>query len=87
VLARSFVTKRIDHKQAYSLDGPHTNNAESFFVRLRRMVRGQHHFVSPKYLHRYAAHAAWLEDHRALQRCALLSPDPQLAYRADFVRL
>lgn len=28
------------------------------------MVRGQHHFVSPKYLHQYATHAAWLEDHR-----------------------
>ena len=50
VLARSFVTKRIDRKQAYSLDGSHTNNAESFFVRLRRIVRGQHHFVSRKYL-------------------------------------
>lgn len=64
ILARAFVTKRIDHKEAYSLDGSHTNNAESYFSRLRRMVRGQHHFVSPKYLHQYATHAAWLEDHR-----------------------
>ena len=64
VLARAFVTKRIDHSEAYSLDGSHTNNAERFFARLRRMVRGQHHFVSPKYLHQYATHAAWLEDHR-----------------------
>ena len=56
---------RIDHGEAYSLgDGTHTNMAESFFSRLRRMVRGQHHFVSPKYLHQYANHAAWLEDHR-----------------------
>lgn len=46
VLARGFVTKRINHQEAYSLDGSHTNNAESFFARLRRMVRGQHHFVS-----------------------------------------
>ncbi|HEX9596159.1 MAG TPA: IS1595 family transposase, partial [Anaerolineales bacterium] len=23
-----------------------------------------HHGVSPKYLHQYSAHAAWLEDHR-----------------------
>ena len=64
VLARAFATKRIDHTQAYSLNGAHTNHAESFFARLRRMVRGQHHFVSPKYLHQYATHAAWLEDHR-----------------------
>lgn len=28
------------------------------------MVTGQHHGVSPKYLHQYSAHAAWLEDHR-----------------------
>jgi len=28
------------------------------------MVRGQRHHVSPKYLHQYEAHAAYLEDHR-----------------------
>jgi hypothetical protein len=28
------------------------------------MIRGQHHAVAPKHLDRYAAHAAWLEDHR-----------------------
>lgn len=60
ILSRTFVTKRIDHQRGYSINGAHTNNAESFFSRLRRMVRGQHHFVSPKYLHQYATHAAWL---------------------------
>jgi hypothetical protein len=34
-------------------------------------VRGQHHHVSPKYLHQYATHAAWLEDHRAKSNGAL----------------
>ncbi len=63
-LGRLFPLRRIDHRKAYSLDGAHTNGAESYFSRLRRMVRGQHHFVSPKYLHQYATHAAWLEDHR-----------------------
>tara|TARA_R110002110_G_scaffold411228_1_gene635378 strand:- start:10333 stop:11289 length:957 start_codon:yes stop_codon:yes gene_type:complete len=64
-LASGFAMGRINHEEAYSnLDGTHTNNAESFFSRLRRMVRGQHHFVSPQYLHQYANHAAWLEDHR-----------------------
>lgn len=63
-LARKFDMGRIDHSKAYSEDGKHTNMAESFFSRLRRMVRGQHHFVSPKYLYQYANHAAWLEDHR-----------------------
>lgn len=64
-LSRGFAMGRINHEEAYSnLEGTHTNNAESFFSRLRRMVTGQHHFVSPKYLHQYANHAAWLEDHR-----------------------
>lgn len=64
-LSRGYAMGRINHEEAYSdLCGTHTNNAESFFSRLRRMVRGQHHFVSPKYLHQYATHAAWLEDHR-----------------------
>ncbi len=64
-------TCRINHSEAYSHDGCCTNQAESFFSRLRRMVRGQHHFVSPQYLHQYAAHAAWLEDHRRLDNGAL----------------
>ena len=55
---------RINHSEAYSADGANTNMVESYFSRLRRMVAGQHHGVSPKYLHQYSAHAAWLEDHR-----------------------
>lgn len=35
-----------------------------FLARLRRMIVGQHHWVSGHYLHQYAAHAAWMEDHR-----------------------
>lgn len=44
-----FETKRINHSLAYSLDGACTNQAESFLARLRRMVDGQHHGVSPQY--------------------------------------
>jgi transposase-like protein len=62
---------RINHSEAYCLDGACTNQAESFFSRLRRMVNGQHHSVSPQYLHQYAAHAAWLEDHRRLDNGAI----------------
>ena len=40
-------------------------------TRLRRMVDGQHHHVSPQYLYQYANHAAWLEDHRRLDNGAL----------------
>ncbi len=57
---------RINHSQAYSEDGCNTNQAESFFARLRRMVSGQHHFVSARYLYQYANEAAWKEDHRRL---------------------
>ena len=66
-----FETKRINHSLAYSLNGACTNRAESFLARLRRMVDGQHHSVSPQYLHQYANHAAWLEDHRRLDNGAL----------------
>ena len=55
---------RINHSEAYSDHGKHTNWVESYFSRLRRMIGGQHHHVSPKYLHQYANHAAWLEDNR-----------------------
>ncbi len=55
---------RINHSEAYSDHGKHTNWVESYFSRLRRMITGQHHHVSPQYLHQYANHAAWLEDNR-----------------------
>jgi len=83
VLHARWKTDRINHSKAYSHNGACTNQAESFFSRLRRMVSGQHHFVSPKYLHQYANNAAWLEDNRrnsngenahGLLECALLSP-------------
>lgn len=71
-LSRGFAMGRINHEEAYSnLAGTHTNNAESFFSRLRRMVRGTHHHVSPKYLSQYANHAAWLEDHRRVDNGSL----------------
>lgn len=57
---------RINHSEAYSFNGIHTNNVESYFARLRRMVEGQHHGVSPRYLFQYANEAAWKEDHRRL---------------------
>jgi len=55
---------RVNHSEVYSDHGKHTNMVESYFSRLRRMVGGQHHHVSPQYLHQYANHAAWLEDNR-----------------------
>lgn len=66
-----FRTMRINHQEAYSLNGACTNWAESFLARLRRMVMGQHHHVSAKYLHAYASQAAWKEDNRRLDNGAL----------------
>lgn len=62
----SYDMHRINHSLAYSDDGISTNQVESFFARLRKMIDGQHHHVSPRYLHQYAAHAAWMEDHRRM---------------------
>lgn len=65
VLEMQFQTGRINHSVSYSdFNGKHTNWVESYFSRLRRMVGGQHHHVSHRYLYQYANHAAWLEDHR-----------------------
>ena len=56
--------KRINHEEAYSLDGACTNDAESFFSRLRRAEIGHHHHIAGTYLLRYAQEAAWREDNR-----------------------
>lgn len=55
---------RINHKQAFFWDGACTNQAESYFARLRRAELGQHHHISGIYLIRYAGEMAWREDHR-----------------------
>lgn len=62
---------RVNHSEVYSDHGKHTNWAESYFSRLRRMVVGQHHHVSPQYLHQYANQAAWLEDNRRVSNGGL----------------
>ena len=59
-----FEMKRINHSEAYSLDGACTNWAEEFFSRMRRAEVGHHHHISDVYLVRYAQEAAWREDSR-----------------------
>ena len=58
--------RRINHSVAFSKDGACTNQAESFFSRLRRAEMGQHHHISGKYLGLYAAEMAWREDRRRM---------------------
>lgn len=63
-LAANFPIKRINHKEAYSKDGANTNQAESFFSRLRRAEIGIHHHIAGKHLAAYATEMAWREDAR-----------------------
>jgi transposase-like protein len=63
-LQARFAMQRIDHSQAYSLNGVYSNGAESFFSRLRRAEMGHHHHVAGAYLVRYAQESAWREDNR-----------------------
>jgi len=61
-----YLTKRINHSQSYSHDGACTNQAESFFSRLRRAEIGTHHHISGVYLHSYAGEMAWRENNRRI---------------------
>lgn len=59
-----FDVKRINHSTAFSDHGVCTNQAESFFSRLRRSELGVHHHFSAKNLDQYAQEMAWREDNR-----------------------
>lgn len=63
-LHAKFDTRRINHTLAYSDGYACTNQAESFFSRLRRMEVGTHHHIAGPYLAAYAGEAAWREDNR-----------------------
>ncbi len=63
-LHAKYEMKRINHGEAYRLDGACTNWAEEFFSRMRRAEIGHHHHISGPYLLRYAQEAAWREDSR-----------------------
>lgn len=59
-----YLTKRINHQEAYSDGGACTNQAESFFSRLRRAEIGTHHHIAGPHLAAYSSEMAWREDHR-----------------------
>jgi transposase-like protein len=68
-----FEMKRINHEEAYSLDGACTNWAEEFFSRMRRAEIGHHHHIAGAYLLRYAQEASWREDNRRVANGAQVS--------------
>jgi len=59
-----YLTKRINHSENYSDGEACTNQAESFFSRLRRAELGIHHHIAGPYLSSYANEMAWREDNR-----------------------
>ena len=59
-----FDAKRVNHSVMFKDEDACTNQAESYFSRLRRMEIGTHHHISGKYLQSYANEAAWREDNR-----------------------
>jgi len=59
-----FLTKRINHEWVYSDQGGCTNQAESFFSRMRRAEIGQHHHIAGPYLTAYSREIARREDDR-----------------------
>jgi hypothetical protein len=60
-LHERFEIKRINHQEAYSLDGACTNMAEEYFSRLRRAEIGIHNHIAEAYLLRYAQESSWRE--------------------------
>ena len=63
-LHAKFLTKRINHSEAYSTAEACTNWAESFFSRIRRAEVGVHHHFAGRYLQAYANEMSWREDNR-----------------------
>ena len=65
VLHASFPMLRVNHSVEYkSEEGACTNQAESFFSRLRRSEMGVHHRISGHLLQAYADECAWRENNR-----------------------
>jgi transposase-like protein len=65
ILHASYPMKRVNHSREFkSEDGACTNQAESYFSRLRRSEFGIHHRISGHLLQAYADECAWREDHR-----------------------
>ena len=81
-LHATYEMKRINHQLAYSDDDACTNQAESFFSRMRRGEIGHHHHFAGTYLARYAQESAWREDHRRVDNGAQVRSVVALALAA-----
>lgn len=70
-LHASYEVRRINHSVSYSDGLACTNQAESFFSRLRRMEVGTHHHIAGRYLAAYAREASFREDNRRVSNGGL----------------
>jgi transposase-like protein len=65
ILRSAFDMRRVNHKVEFlSEEGGCTNQAESYYARLRRSERGIHHRMSGRRLQAYADEMAWRENRR-----------------------
>ena len=72
-LHASYDMHRINHSIAFQDEDACTNQAESFFSRLRRAEIGTHHRISGKHLNAYAGEMAWREDTRRMPNGTLFT--------------
>lgn len=88
-LHERFEIKRINHQEAYSLNGACTDMAEEYFFRLRRIKIGIHHHVTSAGLLRYTQESSWRQDNRRafnrdqVTRLAALESVPTNKARCD----
>jgi hypothetical protein len=80
-LHERYEMKRINHQEAYSLDGACINYAEEYFSRLRRTKIGIHHHIAGAYLLRYAQESSWREDNRRVSNGDQVSRIASLAIK------
>jgi transposase-like protein len=69
----------VNHDEAYSQNGVHTNDMETVFARLARAEKGHHHHFAGIYFLRYAQEAAWREDHSRFSNGEQVSKIARLA--------
>jgi len=58
-----FEVTRINHQEAYHLDGACVDMAEEYFSRLRRAETGIHHPIAGAYRLRYVQESSWRDGH------------------------
>lgn len=64
LLSKDYDHKSVEHAELFSENGVNDNQAESYYSRMRRHVKGVSLRCTPKYIHDLANEMAWREDQR-----------------------